>query len=171
MIIRKIAAAAALAGTVALAIPAHAASESGTVDVSATLTAACFIGDGTLSFGDVVSIGEGGTAGTKAAAADKSADTGAINYVCSNGATATLGFAGANDSVGQLQMANGTERLAYNIYTDSAHLEPVTPGTTNVSLTADGTDKTITLYGVVPGATANKPIGAYTDTLTLTVTY
>lgn len=172
MIIRKIVSASALAGSMALCVPAHAAgSESGTVEVSATLTAACYIGNGTLTFGNITSINEGGTAGTLAAADDTSADTGAIKYVCSNGATANLSIAGLNDSDGQLQMAQDDSRLAYSIYTDSNHSSQVVPGTTQVPLVADGTDKEITLYGLVPGAGANQAIGDYADTLTLTVAY
>jgi spore coat protein U-like protein len=144
----------------------------GVVDVSATLTAACYIGNGTLAFGDIVSIGEGATPGTKADAADKDVDSSAINYVCSNGATATLQIDSELKSGSQLRMTDGTHYLAYNIYTDPSRTSGlVTPALTNVSLTADGNNQTITLYGRVPGASANQVIGYYSDTLTLTVSY
>lgn len=166
----KLIAACAAGAALALTSPAMASPETGTVAVSATLTAACSIGDGTLAFGSFNSI-TANADGTLSDAADKDNDTGAISYVCSNGATATLGIAGAHDDAGQLNMSDGTHSLPYNIYTDSGRTAQVTPGVTNVALTEDGTERTIVLYGRVPGATANKPIGAYTDTLTLTVTY
>jgi len=68
-------------------------------------------------------------------------------------------------------MSDGAHYLPYNIYSDSEYSSQVMPVDTSVSLTADGTNKTITLYGVVPGATANQQIGDYTDTLTLNVSY
>lgn len=173
---KKLLAAAAVLAVTMGSQNAMAGTATGSVDVSATLTAACFIGDGTLAFGSFASIAESGTtAGNKADIADVDNDTGAINYVCSNGASATLGIAGANDSSQQLRMKHGTaDYLAYNIYTDSGRTAQVTPagsGATAIPLTEDGTDQTITLYGRVPGATANRPLGAYADTLTLTVTY
>lgn len=173
MIFRTLAATAMVAGTLALAVPAQAASPAtGSVAVSANLTAVCYIGNGTLSFGDIATIAESGTPGTRAATGDTSQNTGGIDYVCSNGATATLSVAGLNDDGSQLQMADtNSNLLPYNIYTGSANGTPLTPGGTPVSLTADGTNKTITLYGTVPGATANQQIGAYSDTLTLSVAY
>jgi|KBSSwiStaDraftv2_1062776.scaffolds.fasta_scaffold105633_1 spore coat protein U-like protein len=171
MTIRHLAGAAMLAGTLAFAMPAQATPDTGSVAVSATLTAVCYIGDGTLAFGNIASIGQGGTAGTRADTGDTSTPTSAIAYVCSNGATASLSIAGANDSSGQLRMSDGAHYLPYNIYSDSEYSSQVMPVDTSVSLTADGTNKTITLYGVVPGATANQQIGDYTDTLTLNVSY
>jgi len=169
---RCLTAAATLAGSLAFTLPAQAAPDTGSVEVSANLTAVCYIGDGTLAFGDIASIAQGGTAGTRANAGDTATPTSAIAYVCSNGAAAGLTIAGENDSSGQLRMTDGgSHYLPYNIYTDSSHSNLVTPTDTSVSLTADGTNQTITLYGVVPGATANQQIGSYADTLTLNVSY
>lgn len=168
---RNIATAAAFAGSLALAMPAQATPDTGSVAVSATLTAVCYIGDGTLAFGNIASIGQGGTAGTVGDAADTAAPTSQIAYVCSNGATAGLTIAGQNDSSGQLRMTDGTNFLPYSIYSDAGHNSLVTPASTSVSLTADGTNQAITLYGVVPGASSNQQIGAYADTLTLNVSY
>ena len=72
---RNIATAAAFAGSLALAMPAQATPDTGSVAVSATLTAVCYIGDGTLAFGNIASIGQGGTAGTVGDAADTAAPT------------------------------------------------------------------------------------------------
>lgn len=171
---RILMAALACAGIVACADQAMADPNTaeGMVEVSANLTAACFIGNGTLAFGDIVSIGEGATPGTKADAADKDEDSSAINYVCSNGATATLQIDSELQSGGQLRMTDGTHYLPYNIYTNSNRSSgQVTPALTNVALTADGNNQTITLYGRVPGASANQVVGYYYDTLTLTVSY
>lgn len=164
----------ASAGMIAGADQAMAAPNTaqGVVDVSANLTAACFIGNGTLAFGDIVTIGEGATPGTKANAADKDEDSSAINYVCSNGATATLQIDSESKSGDQLRMSDGTHYLPYNIYTNPSRSSgQVTPALTDISLTADGNNQTITLYGRVPGASANQQIGYYSDTLTLTVSY
>lgn len=172
MNVRKHASIAALAATLAFAGQAQATPtyDTGTVQVSASITPVCYIGDGTLAFGNITSIAQG-SAGHKADAGDTNSTTSSIAYVCSNGADASFTISSPNADSGQLQMTKGSDRLAYNVYTDSSVETPVIPGTTQVALTADGSDKNITLYGVVPGAGANVPVGDYTDTLTLTVAY
>lgn len=171
----KLIAACAASAALALATPAMATpiTETGTVAVSATLTAACSIGDGTLAFGSFNSL----TAkddGTGSAAVDNDADTGAIDYICSNGANASLTISSANAAGTQLQMKHGTsDLLAYNVYVDgdADTGTQLTPGGDPYALDADGIAKSVTLYGRVPGTTANQKLGDYADTLTLTVSY
>ena len=167
-----IAAAAALVFAAAPAMAADAANPAtATVDVSATLTAACFIGGGSLAFGDFNSITQGGTAGTAASSggASNSVD---IAYTCSTGASPQLTVTGLHDASGQLNMVNGSAKLPYNLYANSGLTTALTPGGSAVALaTGDGTNKTITLYGVVPASDPTLPLGAYGDTLTLSVAY
>lgn len=167
-----IVAAASLAFAAAPAMAVDAANPAtATVDVSATLTAACFIGGGSLAFGSFNSITQGGTAGTAASSggASNSVD---IAYTCSTGASPQLTVAGQHDNGAQLNMVNGSAKLPYNLYADAGLTTPLTPGGDAVALaTGDGTNKTITLHGVVPASDATLPLGAYGDTLTLSVAY
>lgn len=176
MQIFKNSAAVAAAATFAFsAIPALAADAANpataSVDVSATLTAACYVGGGSLAFGSFNSITQGTTAGTAASSAGAS-NTVDIAYTCSTGATPQLTVAGQNDVGSQLNMVNGTAKLPYNIFADADHTTALTPGGSAVALTTgDGTNKTVTLYGVASASNPTLPLGAFGDTLTLSVAY
>ena len=62
--------------------------------------------------------------------------------------------------------------LAYALYQDSAHTINWgnTVGTDTVSGTGNGSAQTLTVYGEVPAGQSVTP-GAYTDTITATITY
>ena len=77
-------------------------------------------------------------------------------------------------------MKNGTNNLEYNLYTTNALTTVWGDGTASTG-TRGGTgtglsaarDQTLTVFGSLPNSTANQdaPAGAYTDTITATVTY
>lgn len=58
--------------------------------------------------------------------------------------------------------------LAYALYQDSAHT--INWGNTVSTGTGNGSAQTLTVYGEVPAGQSVTP-GAYTDTITATITY
>ena len=71
------------------------------------------------------------------------------------------------------QMVNGANRLDYGLYQDAAHTTNWgnTPGTdTPAPIIAGLLPASLTVYGLVPAGQI-VPLGAYTDTITVTVTY
>ena len=93
--------------------------------------------------------------------------TAALTIICANTGTPAKLY-----SVGTREMAKGTDKLAYNIYLNSAGTTVLGAGLGDGNaVTADGTEQTINLYGrLIPGQ-ATKPSGAYTQDITLTVEF
>jgi len=69
-------------------------------------------------------------------------------------------------------MTFGSNLLSYSLYEDSGHTTVwgQTIGTNTVTGTGTGLPVTQTVYGQIPAQQA-MPVGAYTDTITVTVTY
>ena len=71
-------------------------------------------------------------------------------------------------------MISGTYTMDYNLFTDAAHLTiwgDGTPGTILVAgIAPNNTNVIHTVYGRIPG-NQNLFAGAYTDTITVTITY
>jgi len=141
-----------------------------TLNVSATVPSACTFGTiGTLDFG---SLDSSFTAGTT----DKNG-TSTINYTCVTGTVGVMTLdQGANPNTGSTDTAplrrlkNGSSNyISYAInQTGSGTVWGNTAGT-GVNLTADGTQHSVTAYGVATHA--NVPAGTYSDTVTITITF
>lgn len=70
-------------------------------------------------------------------------------------------------------MTNGTDNLAYNLYTTSGHASVWGDGTASTvtqGATSAGLPAVYTVYGRMP-ANQYKSAGAYTDLVTVTLTY
>lgn len=80
---------------------------------------------------------------------------------------------GLSGSYAPRQMANGANRLNYNLYTDATRL-PVwgngSAGTLFVSNSTGGVTVNHTVYGRVP-ALQNVAVGNYSDNITVTLTF
>jgi spore coat protein U-like protein len=150
-------------GMVALSTTtAGAATSTGNVAVSMTITASCVVTNGSLAFG---------TGSITVLATFNIIGTGSFGVNCSSGApyAITLGN-GSNFSGGVRRMSNGsTGFLNYNLYTNSTRTN-LWIGATSVSGTGTGANQTINVWGRVPGG-VSVPSGAYTDTVQITVTY
>lgn len=107
--------------------------------------------------------------------------TGTITVTCSGGSISGIYIIALSTGYGTLlqrTMKNGTNILAYNLYTNPA-LTAVWGDATGTSVTVSGTNghttKTYTVYGQVPGPqpTVVVPVSpsTYTDSITVTVTY
>lgn len=155
---------AGLAVTFGPAIPAAAFSTvTGTLTVTASIGTTCTVGNVQINFG---------TVNTSAAVTT----SGNLVVNCSNGLPYSLDLdAGVNPATANAnrQMANGLNRLAYNIYTSNTYTTvwgSSMTGGTSLSFTGTGANQTITAYPKIPIQTA-PPTGIYTDTVTITATF
>lgn len=99
--------------------------------------------------------------------------TGTLVVSCPTQTSYTLSIDGGNGTVGDRFMTGAADTLRYQLYTD-ASLSLVwgdgTAGTVTVAGSAGPADTTHVVYGRVPAQPLAKA-GAYTDTLTVTVTF
>lgn len=157
------------AATVAvlLATGANAATETTTFTVSATVTNACSVSASNLAFGNINPL-------TNATTATDATTT--VSVTCSNGTAYNVGLnagAATGATVTARKMVSGTNTLSYALYRDSARTANwgSTVGTDTVAGTGSGAAQSLTVYGRVPSGQQSTPVGAYTDTITVTVTY
>lgn len=164
----------ALAGGLLGSGGAWAAAETGTLTVNATVQGACSIGDQTLNFGNISSINVG-TAGTLGSTLDHDS-TALVAVICTNGTEGLVTLSdGVNKGTTYRRMKNGTgDLIEYHLYNDSYTTEIAANNgaTTAYTITGDGTNQSFTVYGrILAAALTNQPLGAYTDSVTMTITY
>lgn len=138
-------------------------------DVTATVVTACLIDAGnTLAFGNYDPTIDTAKTGTTT-----------IRARCTNGTIAQIALnQGGNVATGSTctvplrQMASGTERLSYHLnQTGTGTPWGCTVGTNTRTHTAPNASwNTLTVFGVIP-AGQNALIGAYTDTVTASITF
>ena len=113
--------------------------------------------------------------GTQTAITSNLDASSSITVLCTNATPYTIGLSagtGTGATVAARILTNGTATLPYSIYQDSARsvVWGFTPGVDAQSGTGTGSIQTFTAYGRVPPA-SNLTAGAYTDTVSVTVTY
>ncbi|MHB1494793.1 MAG: Csu type fimbrial protein [Acidithiobacillus sp.] len=141
---------------------AQAATAATTFSVTATMMPNCTISATNLAFGSYTGALVDATSTISVTCTNTTGYNVGLNAGTSSGATVTTrkmtGPAGAT--------------LAYALYQDSAHTINWgnTVGTDTVSGTGNGSAQTLTVYGQVPAGQFVTP-GAYTDTITATITY
>ncbi|AMV72845.1 hypothetical protein DBW_2516 [Desulfuromonas sp. DDH964] len=125
---------------------AMAASQNATVDVSATVLATCKVNSGgALDFGTLDPVNDTGT---------KSATATSPSITCTSGASFTVG-----DNSDTYLLTDGTNSFSYSM-------------TFPASGSGTGTAQALAITGSVAATDyASAPAGAYTDTVTLTITY
>lgn len=128
------------------------------------------------SFGGVVSVAFGSYNVFSATALDSA---GSVTYTCSGfagGDPLRIDFSrGGAPSYNPRRLSKTGGTLNYNLYTDAARSiiwGDASGGTSNYALTGTGNNATITLniYGRIP-ALQNAAVGAYTDTITMTMDF
>jgi spore coat protein U-like protein len=106
--------------------------------------------------------------------------SGDIKVRCSNGTPYSVKLSAGGGTYAQRLLAKGTDKLQYNLFTDAAYANVWGDGTSStVFNTGTGSglslaqEKTHTVYGQLPNSTTNQdaPVGAYADTITVTITY
>jgi spore coat protein U-like protein len=155
--------AAALAGSIA-----QAATTTTTFSVTANVQPTCSVTASPLAFGNY-NPGAGAVTGTSA-----------VSVRCTNGTAYTVALNGGSTvggTIAQRQMANGANRLNYNLFTSNAHTTIWGDGTTGSTQAGTGagvaTANAHTVFGQLPDSAVNQAsvTGAFSDTVTVTVTY
>lgn len=138
--------------------------------VSATVAPNCLISAGDLAFGNYF--------GDPDAPVNVDASAN-ISVRCSKNAAFSLALSGgSNGTIAQRLMAGpGGDTLQYNLFSDANRTTLWGDGTTGSTVDGTGTGMantlTKTVYGRLPDNAHNQAagVGAYTDTVTVTVTY
>lgn len=149
-----------------LAAPAAgAATTNTTFTVNATVLAACTMSATNMDFGNY-----------DANAATPTDTTSSLSVLCTNGQAYVVSLdAGstAGNTMAARYMTDGSESLAYGLYTNPGRTVvwgDGTSGTGTVAGTGNGTSQAITVYGRIPISQLVGQ-GSYSDTITATVTY
>ncbi|MBO9623161.1 MAG: spore coat protein U domain-containing protein [Sphingomonas sp.] len=147
---------------------------SGTLDVRLVVTQACEVTWPGGSGGAGSAVLDFGTTATIDAPIDADIGTGAaggIEVRCNAGTEYTVSFdAGlhASGNTANRAMAgetNTSQLIPYQIYTTAGRTTPLT----TVTITANGSNQPIPIYGRVPVLTPTPPADTYTDTVTITI--
>lgn len=151
---------------------AEAATATSNFTVTATVTANCTISTVGITFGSYDPV--------VSHASTNLDSNGSVTVSCTNGSATTIGMgqgtfpAGASSAAVPLrQMGSGAHRLRYDLYQDAARTtiwgDIGTPAAR--AYTSTGVAATIiTIYGRVPSG-QDVSVGAYTDTVTATISF
>lgn len=144
---------------------AVAGTSTGTLNVSATVNHSCrSLTTAPMNFPDYRA--------TEAAPTDASTQ---FSVRCTLGTPVNIGLdkglIGASESARQL--ANGSSRLSYNLYTSAARTTVWDNSASRITASGQGlgTDMSFTVYGRIPAGQFSAAPGAYTDTITVVVSY
>lgn len=155
-----------LSALVLAALPLRAAATdlTSTFNVTATVLASCTLSAGNVAFGNYSS--------TQLDA------TGTLSVTCTTGAAYVIGLdagSGSGATVATRRMTHSTnsaQTLAYSLYRDASRalVWGTTAGVNLYAGVGTGSTQSVTIYGRVAGAQYVEA-GAYTDTVTATITY
>lgn len=96
---------------------------------------------------------------------------GSISVSCDSTDTFTVALSPGHGTMLARQMQSGADSMTYNLFTDSLRSIIWGDGTSGTSLASgSGTSATFAVYGRVPPA-QKIPAGAYTDSITVTLTF
>ena len=140
---------------------AHAATAGATFPVSITVVSVCSVVATGMTFPGI-------TTGAVLGGIDA---TSTLTVNCTSGTPYSITLDGGQHSAGaqrRAKLVSGTQTVAYELYSDNARSAT---WTTLTGQTGDGTDQTLTVYGRLSPAQAIAATGAYTDVVTVSVTY
>jgi spore coat protein U-like protein len=135
-----------------------------TMAISATVLSSCGVTALPLAFGTYSPTQSTNTTATTTVA-----------VTCTNGTPYNVGLnagTGTGASVTTRKMTSGSNTLNYSLYSDTGYstVWGSTIGTNTVTGTGTGLAQTINVYGSIT-ALQSVPAGAYTDTITVSLTY
>lgn len=156
--------------SLAISLPAFAATDTSNMSVSASVSDVCVISAGALSFGAYDPVSGAAVNGTAT-----------LSVACTEGASADVTLdQGANPDSGGgstaaaplRQMISGSDLLAYTLFQDSGRTTVWgdTSDTAVGYLAADSSEANITVYGTITGS-QSVPSGSYGDTVVATITF
>lgn len=155
------------ATVLAASLTAQAATQTTTFNVTATVVSACSLSAANLAFGNYDPLAVTNTDGTTS-----------VSVTCSLLTPYNLGVSagahGASVSTRKMLISGGgTETLSYSLFRDALRTLNwgVTVGTDTLSALGTGLAIPTTVYGRIGSGQVTAPIGAYSDTVTVTVTY
>jgi spore coat protein U-like protein len=154
----------ALAVALLVAPSAQAATATGSLNLSITISATCsVVSASAINFG---------TMGAIAANVDQ---TSTLTVNCSSTTPYTIGLSaggGSGATVATRKMTSGANAVNYTLYRDAGRtlVWGTTIGTDTLAGTGSGANQALTIYGRVPAQTVPPP-GTYNDTVTVTITY
>jgi len=157
----------ALALTLGMAGSARAATTTGSGTASMTLSTICVI------WADTRTLDFGAQAPTTTQITQTDAQITNSGIQCTNGGTANVYATSANASGSQFRMkTSGNSYLNYDIYQDAGRATqwPQSSTAPGSAVTGSGGTQTYYVYGRIPAQVYGAP-GAYSDTITLTVSY
>lgn len=97
--------------------------------------------------------------------------TGSVGVSCDSSDTYTISLSSGFGTYTARVMTSGSSQLDYNLFTDPQRLTVWGDGTSGTAtVSATGTGGTYPVYGLIT-AKQNVPVGNYSDTITVTVTY
>lgn len=144
-----------------LAVPAHAATSTASFPVTATVQASCVISAAALAFGTYTGVQADGSS--------------TVTVTCTNSTTYNVGLnegIASGATVATRQMTAGAATLNYALFRDASRR--LNWGTTvsadTLAGTGNGSAQSLTVYGRVSASQFVDP-GAYSDTITATITY
>jgi spore coat protein U-like protein len=143
-------------------MPADASTVTTTFGVTSTVSATCTVSAGTLAFGTYTGL--------------LTTATSTVTVTCTNTTPYNIGLSAGlatNATVTTRSMTGpGSALLGYHLFSDASYALNwgVTVGTDTVAGTGNGAAQLLTIYGQIPSAEYVAP-GAFTDTITATVTY
>lgn len=160
-------------GAMALAGGAMADNDNATFIASANIASECVVGNtSAMAFGALTML----DASSGGRSADDNTKTATFDATCTNGTLLpTLKFVSTNGGGSAFKMKHGTaaDLITYTLYegtTDSGTSIADATAAAYTGLTADGAVKNLSVTGKVAAVDKNgKPIGAYSDTVTITV--
>jgi spore coat protein U-like protein len=167
---RSSASAAALAAMLATAaVPADAGSAGGSFQVQATVVSACTVSGSLMNFGAAID--------PLAASVPLDASS-TLTVQCTNTTPYSVALnaglnAGGAANFTSRAMKSGSNTLGYQLYLDAGRSSIWGDGTGTslpVTGTGSGSNQSLTIYGRVPSLSGVIP-GAYTDTVTVTISY
>jgi spore coat protein U-like protein len=147
------------------AAQARAATSTGNFAVTGTITATCQVNASTLAFGAYNPV------------LNANLDvTGSVSVSCTNATPYNIGLgvgAGTGATITNRKMTSGANTLTYQVFRDAARTLNwgQTVGTDTVAGTGNGVAQAITAYGRIPLGQTTAAVGAYTDTVVITITY
>lgn len=151
---------------------AWAANDNATFGVSATVASECVVGNtSNMAFGTLAML----NVTTAGLSTDKNNATASFDATCTNGTLLpTLQFASAQGGTAfKMKNASSADLITYTLYEGSSDSGTAIAYDTAAAFTgfvADGAVKNLQVTGKIVAADKNaKPIGAYADTVTITV--
>ena len=135
---------------------AKAATTTGILTATATVSSTCTVSGNTMAFG--------------AYTGAQTDQTGVVTANCTKGTSFSVAMT-TPQTAGFYEMASGLNILNYKLYSDNGRTTEIVANTVILTdASASGNNQTTTIYGRIPAAQVAS-VGAYSGTTTFTLTY